>query len=59
MAPIFPFDGSMAGVQWVYWIVLAVFFVLTIPGWALAVKVWQQDEKAADEPQEEPGETHS
>jgi len=46
-------DGTEAGIQWVLWAVLAVFFVMVILGWLAASKGWLKEEEESGESHEE------
>ncbi len=39
------FDGIDAGIQWVLWAVIAVFFVMVILGWLAASRGWLKEEE--------------
>lgn len=40
-------DTIESSIQWVYWILMTVFFVLTTLGWLAASRLWREEEAAA------------
>lgn len=46
-------DTIESSVQSVYWILLAVFFVLTTLGWLAASKLWREEEATAENHKEQ------